>query len=1341
MEAAKSFVLGYTGQRLVRLYVLKVLTAALAAAWVLTWASRSVFINFILILSAAVATRVYWESNPQTPAAPKRHRKPRHLRFSTDSPPSADHCSLPRFPPPAQADPKSNYRWRENVRSKVVEHAWETLCGSIVQEFIYDTWYHYLSPDKEFPAEIRRILNHAFGSLAVRARALDLRLIMEDASELLMEQLELYRDTRELVISDAQQSPAIAAAFTQGDLTTRELLLRERMEVDGNLHPALLHPEGDYKMLTAVSGGLVENLLDPADSNRAALRAVARELLSGCVLRPLMMWCTPYHVNKGLYRLMEEQATRKLAAPVPPMSSRQQGGGRGNGIYVPELDLAKTRAMQGHWEFEQRIVKNVEAEVTMLQPPSQPSSRPTSSRRSMPPPPPRAMRNHARSRSHDGLIQSATAAVAAIDGGGGVNSSSVSIDRGGLAGGPPDAQPARFWSETQQVAASTKGGGATKTGATTTTTAPPEVSSDSVTSRTSSMSATSPVRHGPRVHNGNVISSGTAGEGHIASFPVTAGTSETTDGTAQGSETTSHMRPSPFDEDSSASFSGLGGPPIGEAGCICVPAGGFTHLVTGKRNAGGRASGGPPGQGTEECFKRPSPAESLPGFVGLPRARVVAADLNTSGAKDFVVYKIRVGDDSGREWTVSRRYRHFEVLHRQLRGTPYYKSKLPAKRIFIHTQTEDFVEDRRNALDLYLQEVLHSPCLARSGDVWEFLRIDSERFEVPGVSHFGTANGGGGGGGGGTLKRGLSRTVFAGASSVGRGVVGAAVDVTRGVTMGVHEVTNAAVDGVGAVLNEARSGFAGLRHLRSASVPEELQDFDPATANFGFHGARTMPKKGDPLTRAGTGLLRTATASARKVRQALKSQPSLSQQQQLQLGQQYDVDGIVAVYGEDEGPLHSEAARALHLGGGGGGAAAAVAGGCSGGGGPSRSESSFGNSLRTSRSSSPTKIPRNTTITRKGSNVRPPRGSSPVKTSRRGGAAASASEGYYGVAERAAAFAPGYQPGNITGRAGYYTETGGFERPGLSGTTAVGLGGGGGGGLGVSLYNEIDDFGAPSLPISADSYSHGGGGGYFTADINGVVGGSNTSSPPPGGAGGGYCNSNTTDHPLLNSSAHSASQLDLEACTGISAPLYELVDCVFQLQTRGFFRRQVYTVARQVLSIAIGDAIDVYLLAKLSLLRQESTIGRVIQLIQSSLWPGGTWFQRTPEFKALHPEVSQLSFEEELMSPTARGGPRSGGPAPGMQADKYLTPVGPPPLDEEEVREAVWELLLRKAPSPLIRLVGRTPYNEGVQDLYEMIQSPTFMKQLGYGLLEIAALHLCPELKGLFQNLDSLQDQ
>ncbi len=50
----------------------------------------------------------------------------------------------------------------------------------------------------------------------------------------------------------------------------------------------------------------------------------------------------------------------------------------------------------------------------------------------------------------------------------------------------------------------------------------------------------------------------------------------------------------------------------------------------------------------------------------------------------FHTPQIRVADNAG-EWTVSRRYRNFEVLHRQLRAYTAYRLKLPPKRIFIHS--------------------------------------------------------------------------------------------------------------------------------------------------------------------------------------------------------------------------------------------------------------------------------------------------------------------------------------------------------------------------------------------------------------------------------------------------------------------------------------------------------------------------------------------------------------------------------------------------------------------------------------------------------------------------------
>lgn len=142
---------------------------------------------------------------------------------------------------------------------------------------------------------------------------------------------------------------------------------------------------------------------------------------------------------------------------------------------------------------------------------------------------------------------------------------------------------------------------------------------------------------------------------------------------------------------------------------------------------------------------------------------------------------------------------------------------------------------------------------------------------------------------------------------------------------------------------------------------------------------------------------------------------------------------------------------------------------------------------------------------------------------------------------------------------------------------------------------------------------------------------------------------------------------------------------------------------------------------------------------------------------------------------------------------------GPPPLDQDEIREAVEQLLLRRAPSALVRLIGKGAYARcaqpsgqgmavargrngwaqwmgtlwpicsssalahlarnmlfpasvppthpplhlpphpptcsGMRDLFAMLQLPAFCCHLGYGVLEICIVHLFPELKPLFRTL------
>ena len=43
----------------------------------------------------------------------------------------------------------------------------------------------------------------------------------------------------------------------------------------------------------------------------------------------------------------------------------------------------------------------------------------------------------------------------------------------------------------------------------------------------------------------------------------------------------------------------------------------------------------------------------------------------------------------------------------------------------------------------------------------------------------------------------------------------------------------------------------------------------------------------------------------------------------------------------------------------------------------------------------------------------------------------------------------------------------------------------------------------------------------------------------------------------------------------------------------------------------------------------------------------------------------------------------------------------------------------------------------GVQDVFDMMQSSTFVMQLGYGILEILCVNVFPEMKSIFRGLEA----
>ena len=91
----------------------------------------------------------------------------------------------------------------------------------------------------------------------------------------------------------------------------------------------------------------------------------------------------------------------------------------------------------------------------------------------------------------------------------------------------------------------------------------------------------------------------------------------------------------------------------------------------------------------------------------------------------------------------------------------------------------------------------------------------------------------------------------------------------------------------------------------------------------------------------------------------------------------------------------------------------------------------------------------------------------------------------------------------------------------------------------------------------------------------------------------------------------------------------------------------------------------------------------------------------------------------------------------GIQFDTYLDAAAEQP-DAEEVARKLHDRLLLHPPAAIVRLVrllGRGSYMKAMKDVYDLLQLPTFVRQIGYGVVEIVLLALFPELKDLFAKI------
>ncbi|CAL9054938.1 uncharacterized protein LOC135583382 isoform X2 [Musa acuminata AAA Group] len=190
----------------------------------------------------------------------------------------------------------------------------------------------------------------------------------------------------------------------------------------------------------------------------------------------------------------------------------------------------------------------------------------------------------------------------------------------------------------------------------------------------------------------------------------------------------------------------------------------------------------------------------------------------------------------------------------------------------------------------------------------------------------------------------------------------------------------------------------------------------------------------------------------------------------------------------------------------------------------------------------------------------------------------------------------------------------------------------------------------------------------------------------------------------------------------VSVPMLNLVDKIFQLNRRGWLRRQVYWISKQILQLIMEDAIDDWILRQIHWLRRDDVIAQGIRWVQDVLWPNGTFIIRLGSSQG---ELDDFNIDQKPSQSTS-----------GSYGDKVTRPSSfEAQLEAARRADDVKKMLLGGAPTALVSLIGSNQYRRCARDIYYFSQSTICIKQLAYSMLEMVLVSVFPELSDVMLDI------
>ncbi|PWA45793.1 phox-associated domain,Sorting nexin [Artemisia annua] len=648
-----------------------------------------------------------------------------------NSNPSSTNLSSQKKPAMAPKPLSGKSDWRRKVNSPVVEDAIDQFTKHIVSEWVTDLWYSRVTPDKQGPDELVLIINGVLGEFSSRMRNINLiDLLTRDIIKLFCTHLELFRACQMKITK--QQTMTIAQ---------RDVELKAVLYAENKLHPALFSPGAEHKVLQHLMDGFISFTFRPEDLQCSLFRYIVREMLACAVIRPVVNLANPRFINERIENVVISASKNNKIITNEQMNSQPKSNGS------PKLSNQPSMLIDPS-------VKGVE--LTQL-----------------------------KKDNSDSVLNNVTTALHSKD-------PLLSIDtRKQLSGGEWGDKldiisrrkaevlaPEHFenmWAKGKDY--KTKENVKHFTEPVKNSLARSSNPVNHSKPLASHKDAYGPTK-GPRLplgtsyeededededddeeeYRNNIVYSSEDEENSDITGINSPGT-KVWDGknNRKNSVTYIHhplesyegqkMRKTGKDYSTGRKRSRVSsqkdvwleierksflledgldvlGSSKGhsKSGDSSGDSEGGESL--GRTNSGTSTSSFFPAISTNNVQKGSSLDDS---FFRL-RCEVLGANIVKSGSKTFAVYPISVTDVNNVSWSIKRRFRHFEELHRRLKEYPEYNLHLPPKHFLSTGLDVDVIQERCKLLDIYLKRLMQFPTISGCIEVWDFLSVDSQTY-------------------------------------------------------------------------------------------------------------------------------------------------------------------------------------------------------------------------------------------------------------------------------------------------------------------------------------------------------------------------------------------------------------------------------------------------------------------------------------------------------------------------------------------------------------------------------------------------------------------------------------